>query len=82
MWMTWRAPVHYAVDDVASTGILCDCPHQAELGEAREEAPVARVVRGAVAIAAPVAVVATVVDAVVVFVDGVGTFFWAVPEEE
>ena len=22
-WMTWRAPVHYAVDDMASTGILC-----------------------------------------------------------
>jgi len=20
-WMTWRAPVHYVVDDVASTGI-------------------------------------------------------------
>jgi hypothetical protein len=22
-WMTWQAPAHYVVDDVASTGTLC-----------------------------------------------------------
>jgi len=30
-WMTWRAPVHYVVDevvdDVAGTGTLLTCPH-------------------------------------------------------
>ena len=26
-WITWRAPVHYVVDDVASTGTLCGGSH-------------------------------------------------------